>query len=129
GAGDERRESGIASAWVHEDHIRFVPKQYGAANPDKVGPNEYVGEHEVIVAPNHNSELVTRRAAREMIGTDSKGFSSRPSNIDQLISARGEHPAAGKKLTRQYAQRRARSTKLASSDPLGMLTTLSKAES
>src|SRR5690606_34384999 len=88
---DERRESGIASAWVHEDHIRFVPKQYGTVGVDEVGPNEYAAEQEVIVAPNHNSELVTRRAAREMIGTDSKGFSSRPSNIDQLISARGEH--------------------------------------
>ncbi len=60
----------VVSAWVPEDAIHSVPKQYGDLDTpsdlyqeeDQVKPkgaNAFGGEHEVVVSPGHHSKLAT----------------------------------------------------------------------
>jgi GNAT superfamily N-acetyltransferase len=98
-------DAGIASAWVHEDHIGFVPNQMGSPNkpkttavPEKeLAPrtkNEYHFENEIIVKPNHNSKLVHNNEVQSLLGhskrpddeeTRMRGI---PTNVDQAINQR-----------------------------------------
>jgi hypothetical protein len=120
---------GVASAWVHEQHIRFVPRQYGSASQDSHGQNEYSEEHEIIVAPNHNSELVHRDEVKRLLATDKKdtkradGFS--PTNVNQAINARSQlqqAPASARQnVTRSYREHRVKKT-----DPMGLSRALDK---
>lgn len=77
------------SAWIHEDKIHSIPKQYGKVlmNPlgDEVGKvrgkNQYADEFEVVVGA-HHSELHNE--------SGKKNFSVRtnPSSLDEAISDR-----------------------------------------
>jgi GNAT superfamily N-acetyltransferase/predicted GNAT family acetyltransferase len=117
------KPSGIASAWVHEDNIAFVPKQYG--NPELADPNArptdienrkntYAPEHEIIVRPDHNSELVHKDNVEKLLGIADKNdpkFHSliSPRNIDQQINRRSKTvtgPVSNEGVSKEYAQRR-----------------------
>lgn len=56
--GDFKATHAVHSAWIHEDNIRNIPLHYGALEDDKKDQNEWRGEHEVVVEPWHNSELL-----------------------------------------------------------------------
>jgi hypothetical protein len=82
----------VASAWIHEDNIRTVPKQYGRLGSPETryylaeerkkpkGQNQFYDEHEVVVGP-HKSRLA-----------DPKDLSPEPS-IDEKIAKRGKTEA------------------------------------
>jgi len=121
------KPAGVVSAWVHEENIKFVPKQYGTINDHNDNQhgqkNDFAGEHEIIVAQNHQSEMVHKDHLPELIGKDKKGKLA-PANIDQQITARHAHnELGGKKFARQYASRR---RPVAKSDPMGMNSALNK---
>jgi hypothetical protein len=69
----------VVSAWIPETHISSIPMQYGKLDENSdlqrgrrnykppLGPNEYRGEHEVIVDPDHNSRLATPEEVQSTI--------------------------------------------------------------
>jgi len=127
---------GIASAWVHEDDIAFVPKQYGDQRrhkdkpiPGKYGPSLYdqgdtTHEHEVVVKPGHNSALASRNEVHKLTGVNRvEGFRGSnfyygdvlrdsPTNVDQLIDVRARRNLhADSYTTYELAANRAASKK------------------
>lgn len=56
-ATNNERPHVVHSAWIHEDNIKNIPFHYGKLDEQKKGPQSYKHEHEVIVEPNHESEL------------------------------------------------------------------------
>jgi GNAT superfamily N-acetyltransferase len=127
---DKRKPAGITSAWIHENNIAFIPKQYGhpeIASPEvKEGDiedrkNPYAQEHEVIVKPNHSSELVHRNEVEKLLGIANKNDPKfhkllAPKNIDQQINRRAKAvtgPISSEGVTREYAQRRFKKSELA----------------
>lgn len=97
------RNHGVASGWVHEDNISFIPNQYGDGYG--TGENAYRAEQEIIVKPKHQTELVNKKGVKELLGMSDKGTRYAPSSLDQLISLRGQNgPVKG--ITAQYHKRR-----------------------
>jgi hypothetical protein len=137
---EQRGRAGVASAWVHEKNIRFVPNQYGHQNqgmdlddnPEhRGGINKYADEQEIIVAPDHASELVNKKQVKQLTGNQS-------SNIDQLITTRSqaqpqtEYALGGKAPVKGWARMNnqkvledaknfAQKRKVVKSDPFGMV--------
>lgn len=125
-----KKPSGVVSAWIHEDHISFVPKQYGSQNPhapkqNMVDRNEFAAEHEVIVSGGHNSEMVHKDHLPSLIGKDREDKPA-SATVDQQINFRAIAPEAAQhtQYRKQIQQRR----KLAASDPMGMVSSLRKSE-
>ena len=61
-ANDKDSYNTIVSAWVPESHVKTIPIQYGrtgTSDPSRRGASSsiYLKEQEVIVKPNHNSEV------------------------------------------------------------------------
>jgi hypothetical protein len=116
-------KGGIASAWVHENSIRMVPNQYGSYTNDPA--DSYQHEHEVIVAPNHNSELVHRDEVGKVTGVNKENLRPTPSNIDQMINERSSRGAASnyiKEIAREFQSRRRKP--VLKSDPMGMASAI-----
>jgi hypothetical protein len=122
------KPGGVASAWVHEKHIRMIPKQYGTygnyGNYDKdtppLGENQYSHEHEVLVAPHHGSELVHGDEVKKLLPYGKDLENTTPANIDQQINFKGgREGSVSPKFVKEYAQSKGRiPKKLAASEPM-----------
>jgi len=85
---DERgRKAPVVSAWVHENNIHSIPRQYGSLDNDQrdqkaLGENDYASEHEVIIEP-------TEMPLHEMSGKKDFGSNmSKPTDINESINNR-----------------------------------------
>jgi hypothetical protein len=119
----------IASAWIPERHIRFIPKQYGTWSGDpkeKPTKNHYedennvdVPEHEIIVEP-HKATLVSGDELNVLTDGQSsndfspKGFAGQ--SLHQRINQRG--------MVANFKQNRKKP--IVKSDPMGMNSLLGK---
>jgi hypothetical protein len=132
------------SAWVNEDHIQMVPNQYGDYTGDQ--EDSWSNEHEVIVAPGHNSVVVEPAQVGALTGRNmnNRRRTQEPQNIDQMINHRQYmkdlhfNPEVRDEYAKRFAARRQpnnvvqgdfqqKPKKLAASDPMGMVQNLAKA--
>jgi hypothetical protein len=82
------------SAWVHEDNVHTVPKQFGAVDRDYAAAsgersNRMANEHEVIVKPGHSSKVESEKDAERPTSRTGDRIHDRPDNTNDAINIKG----------------------------------------
>jgi len=105
-----RDPSRTTSAWVHEDNMKFIPKQYGNHGE---GPHDYKYEHEVLVHGGYSPEVSKENALKHIgRGEDELGrMVKKPQNVNQMINIRndnsgGKSSPAGQKHVQNLVRER-----------------------
>ena len=80
----------IVSAWIHEDNIHTVPRQYGAVDKEYQASsgkhkNRMENEQEVIVKPGHSSKIEGTESP-----TKTNNAFTAPSGVDDAINTKGK---------------------------------------
>jgi GNAT superfamily N-acetyltransferase len=93
----------LVSAWIHEDDIHTIPKQFGGVDAEYAAAaghqkNRLANEHEVVVRAGHSSEIHQVRTAEKPTSWSSDHIHDAPRNLDDKINIKGAQEQKDRKL-------------------------------
>jgi 8-oxo-dGTP diphosphatase len=93
----------LVSAWIHEDDIHTIPKQFGGVDAEYAAAaghqkNRLANEHEVVVRAGHSSEIHQVRTAEKPTSWSSDRIHDAPRNLDDKINIKGAQEQKDRKL-------------------------------